>query len=72
MSFCAKCGKEHTEEDIYCSRCGASLKERGDAISEVIDIGYPETENPQLELVIPVSGRLELQSGGEKLVDGTI
>jgi len=72
MSFCAKCGKEHTEEDIYCSRCGASLKERGDAISEVIDIGYPETENPQLELVIPVSGRLELQSGGEKLVYGTI
>ena len=72
MPFCAKCGKEHTEEDIYCSRCGASLKEREDAVSEVIDIEYPESENPQLELVIPVSGRLELQPGGEKLVDGTI
>ena len=72
MPFCAKCGKEHTEEDIYCSRCGSSLKERGDAVTEVVDIEYPESENPQLELVIPVSGRLELQPGGEKLVDGTI
>lgn len=72
MPFCAKCGKEHAEEDIYCSRCGASLKERGDAVIEVVDIAYPESENPQLELVIPVSGSLELQPGGEKLVDGTI
>lgn len=72
MSFCAKCGKEYTDEDIYCSRCGAPLKDRGDAVTEIIDIEYPESENPQLELVIPVSGRLELQPGGEKLVDGTI
>ncbi len=72
MPFCAKCGKEHAEEDIYCSRCGTSLKEQGDAVTEVVDIAYPESENPQLELVIPVSGSLELQPGGEKLVDGTI
>lgn len=72
MPFCAKCGKEHTEEDIYCSRCGASLKPRGDAVTEAVDIEYPESDNPLLELVIPVSGSLELQPGGEKLVDGTI
>ena len=72
MPYCAKCGKEHAEEDNYCSRFGASLKDRGDAVTEVVDIAYPETENPMLELVIPVSGRLELQPGGEKLVDGTI
>ncbi len=72
MPFCAKCGKEHTEEDIYCSRCGASLKKRGDAMTETLDIEYPESENPLLELVIPVSGRLELQLGGGKLVDGTV
>jgi len=72
MPFCAKCGNEHAEDDIYCSKCGASLKERGDAVTEVVDIEYPEKENPLLELVIPVSGRLELQPGGEKLVDGAI
>ena len=72
MTFCAKCGKEHTEEDVYCSRCGAYLKERGDTVTEVVDLEYPESENPLVELVIPVSGRLELQPGGEKLVDGTI
>ncbi len=72
MPFCAKCGKEHTEEDIYCSRCGASLKERGDAVTEILAIEYPESENPLLELVIPVSGRLELQLGGGKFVDGTV
>jgi len=72
MLFCAKCGNEHTEKDIYCSRCGASLKERGDDVTEVVDIAYPESDNPQLELVIPVSSSLMLQPGGEKLVDGTI
>ncbi len=72
MPFCAKCGNEHTDEDIYCSKCGASLKERGDDVTEVVDIAYPESDNPLLELVIPVSGSLMLQPGGEKLVDGTI
>ena len=72
MPFCAKCGNEHTEEDIYCSKCGSSLKERGDAAIEAVDIEYPESENPQLELVILVSGRLELQPGDEKFVEGTI
>ena len=72
MPFCAKCGNEHTETDIYCSRCGASLKERGNDVNEVVDIAYPESDNPQLELFIPVSGSLMLQPGGEKLVEGTI
>jgi len=72
MPFCGKCGNEHTEEDLYCNKCGASLKKRRDAVTEAVDIPYPESENPQLELIIPVSGRLELQPGGEKLVEGTI
>jgi hypothetical protein len=72
MPFCAKCGKEHIEEDIFCSNCGASLRSRGDMLTEVIDISYPELENPTLELSIPVSGRIEVNPGGEKLVDGTI
>jgi hypothetical protein len=72
ISFCAKCGKEHTDEDLFCSQCGASLKERGDAITEVIELDYPESDDPLLELSIPVSGRLEIHPGGDRLVDGTI
>lgn len=72
MPFCAKCGKEHTEEDLFCSNCGASVRERGDAMTDVIEIDYPENPNPLLELSTPVSGRLEVYPGGEKLVEGTI
>jgi len=72
MPFCAKCGKEHTDEDLFCSQCGASLKERGDAITEVVELEYPESDDPLLDLSIPVSGKLEVHPGGEKLVDGTI
>ncbi len=72
MPFCSKCGKEHTDEDLFCSKCGASLKGRGEAITEVIEVDYPVDENPMLELGVPVSGRLEINPGGEKLVEGSI
>ena len=51
MPFCAKCGKEHAEEDLYCSRCGASLKERGDAVTEVVDIAYLNQKTPNWSLL---------------------
>lgn len=72
MPFCSKCGKEHTEEDLFCSKCGVSLRERGDAATDVIEIEYPENSNPVLELSTPVSGKLEVYPGGDKLVEGTI
>ena len=72
MPFCSKCGKEHTDEDMFCSQCGTSLKERGDAMTEVVELEYPESDAPLLDLIIPVSGKLEVRPGGEKLVDGTI
>ena len=72
MPFCAKCGKEHTDEDLFCSQCGTSLKERGDAMTEVVELEYPESDVPLLDLSIPVSGKLEVRPGEEKLVDGTI
>jgi hypothetical protein len=72
MPFCSKCGKEHTDEDLFCSQCGASLKERGDAMTEVLELDYPESNDPLLELSIPVSGRLEVHPGGDKLVEGAI
>lgn len=72
MPFCARCGNEHSIEDLFCSNCGASLKERGDTYTEVIEVDYPEKDNPLLELVTPVSGKLEINSSGERFVDGTI
>ncbi len=72
MTFCAKCGKDHADEDLFCSQCGTSLKERGDAMTEVVELEYPESDTTLLDLIIPVSGKLEVRPGGEKLVDGAI
>ncbi len=41
-------------------------------MTDVIEIEYPENPNPVLELWTPVSGRLEVYPGGEKMVEGTI
>ena len=72
MPFCANCGKEHAEEDIFCSKCGHLLNENREEVVEVIDLGYPESDDLMLELGTPVSGKLEIKPGGEKLVEGTI
>jgi hypothetical protein len=71
MPFCAKCGNEVQTEDIFCNKCGSRLHDM-ELIIENITIDYPETEDPSLYIRIPVSGKVEINPGNKKLVEGTI
>jgi hypothetical protein len=73
MSYCHNCGKMVDEDDQYCSKCGAALKQgSGDLATEAISIGYPEAENPELEISVAVAGYIKAEPDGEKLIEGTI
>jgi hypothetical protein len=71
MPFCSNCGNEVKTEDIFCSKCGSQLHEI-ELITETISIDYPESAEPCLILRIPVSGKVEINPGNDKLVEGTI
>jgi hypothetical protein len=71
MPFCSKCGNEVKKEDIFCSKCGSQLNEIK-LITETISIDYPESAEPGLTLRIPVSGKVDINPGNDKLVEGTI
>jgi hypothetical protein len=71
MPFCSNCGNEVKAEDIFCSKCGSQLHEI-ELITEKISIDYPESEDPSLIIRIPVSGKVEINPGNDKLVEGTI
>ena len=72
MPFCPNCGKEVSDEDLFCSKCGKALKERAELSMEEIDIPFPPGENPELEINIGVSGYLNVEPGEDKLIEGTI
>jgi len=71
MPFCSNCGNEVKAEDIFCSKCGSQLHEI-ELITEKISIDYPESEEPSVIIRIPVSGKVEINPGNDKLVEGTI
>lgn len=73
MPYCYNCGKEVAEEDLYCPKCGAALRQGpGETTTEPINIGYPEAENPGLEISVAVAGYIKAEPGGDKLIEGTI
>lgn len=73
MPYCANCGREVAEEDRYCSNCGAALKRGGGELTtEPISIGYPEEENPELEISVAVASYVKAEPGLDKLIEGTI
>ena len=71
MQYCSNCGNEVKAEDVFCSKCGSQLHEL-ELITENISIDYPESKEPSLILRIPVSGKVEINPGNNKLVEGTI
>jgi hypothetical protein len=71
MPFCSNCGNEVKAEDVFCSKCGSQLNELK-LLSENISIDYPESKEPILILRIPVSGKVEINPGNDKLVEGII
>jgi len=73
MPYCHNCGKNVDDEDQYCPKCGAALKpSSGELAAETISIGYPEADNPELEISVAVAGYIKAEPGGDKLVEGTI
>jgi hypothetical protein len=73
MPYCHNCGKIVDDEDLYCPKCGAALKQGSEElITEALNVGYPEAENPELEISVAVAGYVKAEPGGDKLIEGTI
>jgi hypothetical protein len=73
MPYCHNCGNELKDEDLFCPKCGTPQREPGEEMYvEKIDVDYPESDNPLLELYVALSRHLEISPGTGKLVEGTI
>ena len=75
MPFCQSCGKEVEEDARFCPKCGTPLQGEvgeGDLFIEKINIPFPEGETSALDIDIEIGGRIKINPGGEKLLEGTI
>lgn len=74
MPYCYKCGQPIDDDALFCSRCGASVRmvEPGELLVERIAIPFPEGDDARLEIEIGAAGRVNVTSGGEGFVEGTI
>jgi len=74
MPYCYNCGKEVSEEDSFCPRCGAPQREgaRAGVMTYEVDVPYPDTPSARLEIVVGAPGRVSVEGGAGRFVEGTI
>jgi RNA polymerase subunit RPABC4/transcription elongation factor Spt4 len=75
LPFCQNCGKEVEEDARFCPKCGIPLQVeagKGELFIENLDIPFPEAETLALDIDIEIGGRIKINPGEDKLLEGTI
>jgi hypothetical protein len=75
LPFCQNCGKEVKDDARFCPNCGTPQYgelNKGELYTETMDIPFPEGEPTILDINIDIGGRIKVNPGEDRLLEGTI